>query len=40
MRIVTEEDGRVSEYSINFYRDREEWFVSFRQACVNPRSHN
>ena len=30
MRIVAEEDGRVSEYSINFYRDREEWFDEIR----------
>lgn len=30
MRIVAEEDGRVSEYSINFYRDREQWFDEIR----------
>ena len=30
MRIVTGEDGRVSEYSVNFYRDREEWFDEIR----------
>ena len=30
MRIVTLEDGRVCEYSINFYRDRADWFDEIR----------
>jgi hypothetical protein len=29
-RTVLEEDGRVSEYSISFYKDRGDWFDEIR----------